>query len=90
MDQKCCGHENIAIIFALQPQLFFQKIDSPCDTLMSQYDFIYNYIGLWIGFNKGSDGIDNIDIGLGDIIEVPDTKTRFIHPMKRRLDISPF
>ena len=76
MDQKCCGHENIAIIFALQPQLFFQKIDSPFDNLMSQDGFIYNYVGWWIGFNKGSDGIDNIDMGLGDIIEGPDTKNQ--------------
>ena len=69
MDQKCCGHENIAILFALQPQLFFQKIDSPFDNLMSQDGFIYNYVGWWIGFNKGSGVIDNVGIGLGKIME---------------------
>ena len=36
---------------------------------MGQDVLVFDVVGWWSGFNKGSDSIDDVDIGLRDIIE---------------------
>ena len=68
LDIQLYGHDTVAIIFLLQPRPFF-KFQSPFNTVMGQDSLICDNVCLWGGFKKGNDSIDNIDIGLGKILE---------------------
>ena len=68
--RQFCGHETAAIIFVLYPHIFTKKFDSLFNTVLVQDGLIFDDDVGWLsGFNKVGDSIDNIDIGLRDILE---------------------
>ena len=48
------------------------------DTVLSQDGFVYNCIGLWSRFNKSSDGVNDIDVGLVKIMEGKGTNNQIV------------
>ena len=76
MDRKLCGHETDAIISVLQPLLFFKNFESLFNTILGQDDIICDDFGWWSGFNKGGDRIDDVEIGLGDVVEGMETNNQ--------------
>ena len=76
MDLQLCVHETIAIIFHCGLASLSRKFGSLFDTVLGNYGIICDGVGLWSGFNKGGSGIGDIDICLGDVIEVTGTKNQ--------------
>ena len=48
---------------------FYKDFDYLFDTILVQDGLICDDVGLWSRLNKGSDGIDDVGIGLGKIME---------------------
>ena len=70
------SHEVVVIIFEPQLHLFSEYLKDLIDTVLSQGGLICNDIGCWIRFNKSSDGVTDIDVDLGDIMEGTGTKKK--------------
>ena len=69
MDRHLYGNRTVAIIFAPQPLPYSNDFKSLFGAVLGQDGIICDDVGCFIGFNKGSYGIDDFDIGLGKIME---------------------
>ena len=65
----------LQLFFGLKPRLFL-SFESLFNTLLSQDGLIFDYVGWWSGFNKGSDIIYNVAIGIHNIVEGMGTKNQ--------------
>ena len=48
---------------------FTKKVESLFNNVLCQDGIICDDVGWWSGFNKVRDGVDNVDIGIGNIME---------------------
>ena len=76
LDRQLCGHGNVEIIFIIQSRLFPKNFHPLFNIVLGQDGLIYDDVGWWSGRNKGYDRIENIGIGLGDIVEVIGTNNQ--------------
>ena len=76
LDWQLWSHENVEILFALQPYFFVKFVDFLFDNVMFQDGLICDDVGLCSEFNKFWDGIVDIDIVLGDITEGTGTNNK--------------
>ena len=82
--KKIWGHETAVIIFVLQPRIFTKKMEYLFNTVFGQDGIICDGVGWWSGFNKGFNIIEDIDIGLWNIVEGMGTNNR-VSPDHRAL-----
>ena len=63
----CC--ETVATVFVLQPSIFSKYLKYLIDAVLGNDGFICYDVGWWGKFNRGSNGVNGVDIGHGDIME---------------------
>ena len=59
-----------------------KTFDSLFDTVFGWYGILCDDVGWWSGFNKGRDGVDKVDIGIGVIMEGTGTNNQ-VYPTYR-------
>ena len=73
MDQKLCSHESVEIISHCSLISFLKELMSLMDALLGKDGIICDDVGWRSRFNKGSNGVDVVNIGHGDIMQVTGT-----------------